>query len=230
MAHEYPDNLRAACHQFDLHLAAHLEGQDNPQVAAHAKECPYCRALLADLEQIRLASRDLPLDEPPPRLWANICATLQGEGIIQEQIPAWQRWFPPLALLHTPRPVGALAGLALLAVALLSSPRGYESPDSADSMQGRESMTLAGVLPVGADVDLARTVKEMEETYSARGSFLEPALKETYDKSLGTLNDTIEECIRHCRREPRNALARQYLIHAYQAKAEVLASALESNR
>jgi hypothetical protein len=70
----------------------------------------------------------------------------------------------------------------------------------------------------------------MELAYQAREGSLEPTLKATYNRSLETLDATILECIRQCKRDPGNALARQFLMHAYQSKAEVLASALEFNR
>jgi anti-sigma factor RsiW len=109
----------AACQQFDRHLAAYLEGEDGSEVLAHAQQCPYCGTLLADMEQIRFASRHLPLDEPPARVWANIRAALQAEGILREQVPAWYRRFPRLAILPRPVPLGAFACLALLALTFL---------------------------------------------------------------------------------------------------------------
>lgn len=223
------DPRRSACREFDLNLSALLEGGARPDVAAHARECPYCGALLADLNQMRVACRDLPQADPPARLWANVRAALVEEGIIREESPAWQRWIPQLTILENPRPLGALAGLALLALALLVSPRGIETPSRSGILPGGASMTAAGFFPE-LSPDLTRTLKEMEETYRAQEGSFEPALKATYRKSLETLNATIQECMRHCERDPGNALAREYLVHAYQMKAELLASALEFER
>ncbi len=145
-------------------------------------------------------------------------------------MPAWKRWAPQLTIFQNPLPIGALAGLAVLALALLTSPGGYKSPRPSGILPPGESLTAAGFLPPELTPDLTRTLKEMEEAYQAQEGSFEPALKATYRKSLETLNATIRECMRHCEREPGDALAREFLVHAYQTKAEVLASALEFKR
>jgi len=219
----------AACRQFDLDLQSYLEGEDRPEVPAHARECAYCAVILADMEQLRVASRELPVGEPPARLWSNIRATLRAEGIIHDPAPAWSHWIP--RLFPSPAPVGALAGLAALALVLLLSPQNFEKSGTSNILSNGEPVTVAALMPTGVDVDMVRTVKEMEESYWSRESSVEPGLQETYKKSLETLDASIDECVLHCKREPSNALARHYLMLAYQSKAEVLASALEhSNR
>lgn len=224
------DPAHAGCRQFDLNLSALLEGEARPDVLAHARECPFCGVVLADLNQIRAASNDLAEPEPSAGLWANIRATLVAEGLIHEPVPFWQHWLPQLTIFQNPRPIGALAGLALLALALLLSPRGYETPSPSGIMPAGESITAAGFLPPELSPDLTRTLKEMEEAYHAQEGSFEPALKATYRKSLAALDATIQECVRHCQRDPDNALARDFLMNAYRTKAEVLASALEFKR
>ena len=219
----------AACHQFDLNLQAYLEGEARSEVPAHARECAYCAVILADMEQLRVACRDLPVDEPPARLWSNIRATLSAEGIIHDPAPAWSHWIP--RLFPSPAPLGAVAGLAVLALVLLLSPQTFEKSGTSNILSNGEPVAVAALAPTGGDFDMVRTVKEMEESYWSRESSVEPPLQDTYKKSLETLNASIDECVRHCKREPGNSLARHYLMLAYQSKAEVLASALEhSNR
>ena len=219
----------AACRQFDLNLQAHLEGEGRLEVSAHARECAYCAVILEDLEQLRVATRELPGGEPPARLWSNIRATLSAEGIIHDPAPAWSHWIP--RLFPSPAPLGALAGLAVLALALLLSPQNFEKSGKSNMLSSGEPVTVAALAPTGGDYDMVRTVKDMEEAYWSRESFVEPGLQDTYKKSLETLDASIDECVRHCRRDPGNTLARHYLMLAYQSKAEVLASALEhSNR
>jgi hypothetical protein len=218
---------RESCRQFDRDLPAYLEGEERPAVLTHAKECPYCAVVLADLEQIRFATHHLPQEEPPARLWAYIRANLVAEGIIREQVPAWQRWLPRPALFPRSAPLGALAALALFAATLLIPPRAVEGPGRPTALAGGGTMAAASVVSPGLDENLARTLSEMEKTYLAQEDSLEPTLKDTYRKSLDSLDACIQECLRHCQKEPGNALARQYLVRAYQTKAEVLASALE---
>ena len=218
---------RAGCRQFDQDLPACLEGAETPAVLKHARECSSCAVILADLEQIRFAGRHLALDEPAARVWANIRASLADEGILHEQVPAWQRWFRRLPLLAESVPVGALAGLAILALALMNSPQGVENKGLLTSQPADPQVFTAGILPVDIDSSMARTLQDMQTAYLGREESIEPGVREIYRKSLASLDASIEECRKHCRRDPHDSLARQYLANAYQSKAEVLAAALE---
>jgi len=69
------------CAQFDAELAAFLEGEAGSLVADHAQDCAACGAVLADLQAIRAAARDLPQVEPPHLGWAGVRASLEAEGV-----------------------------------------------------------------------------------------------------------------------------------------------------
>src|SRR3989454_215212 len=112
-----------ACRQFDAGLAAHLEGEPLPAVQDHAKECPFCRAILADLEQIHSASRDMLLEEPPGAVWMSLRARLVEEGFFHQPLRAWPRWLQGLRFLPDPAPLATLAGLVLLGAFVLVSHR-----------------------------------------------------------------------------------------------------------
>src|SRR5947199_150511 len=107
-----------ACRLFDAQVADYLEGEDRPVVLAHAKECAFCGVLLADLQGLMVQSQEMPLVDPPARVWANIRATLAAEGVLREQGTLWERWFSRLTLFGSPAAVGALAALVVLAVGL----------------------------------------------------------------------------------------------------------------
>jgi hypothetical protein len=220
------DDARAACRQFDLELPAYLEGEDRPAVPAHARECVYCSVLLADLEQAVFASHHLPIDEPPARVWANIRARLASEGLIREQVSGWGRWLQHQVLRPASASAGALACLTILSVFLLSpADSGLKKASGWLSPGTTPAVATASVL--GTDTELLKTLRQMEESYQALEATLDPNLKATYRQSLGTLDDCIRECVTHCQRQPTDTLAREYLLNAYRAKAQVLASALQ---
>ena len=77
--------IRPACREFELELSAYLEGEARPEVARHAESCSFCSALLSDLVLIRTTAGSLPQVDPPARLWANVRATLEAEGVLREQ-------------------------------------------------------------------------------------------------------------------------------------------------
>ncbi|HTS69738.1 MAG TPA: hypothetical protein VMO17_12220, partial [Terriglobia bacterium] len=87
---------------------------------------------------------------------------------------------------------------------------------------------MAAVLPAGDDSSLARVASELETSFRANEASMAPDLKATYEKSLVSLDGSIQECLVSLRQEPRNMLAHDYLLAAYTRKAEVLSSALES--
>ena len=223
-------NQRPGCQAFDLHLASYLEGEDRPEVARHARECRYCGVVLADLEQLRVTSAAQPLPEPPARLWANIRARLEDEGVIRARESFWQRWFPSPRLAPEARPVGALLALATLALVLIASTRSFETSRPSDKLAQGGTVITAGITVPGLTPALAETVGQMEAAFRAQEDTFEPAVKATYKKSLEALDTSIRETMGACERDPGDQLAQQYLVNAYQTKAEVLASALEPSR
>jgi hypothetical protein len=76
---ENPNKL--SCAEFQERLpeliASGASLADNP----HLKECDLCRALLADLETIAEAARQLfPSVDPPDKLWAQIDAAIKSDS------------------------------------------------------------------------------------------------------------------------------------------------------
>lgn len=209
-----------ACLKFHANLPAYLEGEARSELTAHSAECAFCGTLLADLEAIRSAASDLPLQEPPARVWAGILEALREEGLVRPQRPArtprWAWW----AWLRNPIPVAALAGLLALGFVTL---RSRISPDRA--------LKPAPAVAVEAAVDpgVERTVTEMEQAFRAQAVTLDPAVKTAYQQGLDSLDGEIRECRASLQRGPDDGLTREYLASAYTEKAQVLASALELN-
>jgi len=212
---QHSEPIREACLRFDLEVSAYLEGEARPEVAGHASECAACGAILADLQAIAHQSGSLELVEPPARVWTNIRAALAAEGVIHEPRSLWQRWLSPLALLGRRAPVTALAGLVVLAV-FLTLPRQSLIPSS-PSAAALEPSTAA----------ITDTLADMEKSYQSRKTSLEPGVQATYEKSLASLDHSISECKDSVERDPNNTLAREYLVSAYEQKAQVLSTALE---
>lgn len=213
------------CQAFDAGLADYLEGEDKPEVAAHADECIFCGALLGDLKRQMTASAALGDQDPPARLWANIRVALISEGLLKQEFGLWQRWFSGLAFLRNPAPVAALAGLVLLSALLVTPSRMLNSEANRAPQQSGGNILASRGVPV--DTNLEATVQELQKIYDARAVAFEPAMSATYQKGLKSLDVSIEQCRDSVRREPTNRLAREYLLAAYEQKAEVLQSALE---
>ena len=214
------------CQEFDLKLAAYLEGDAGADVATHAERCSSCGSLLGDLQIIQAAARDLPLESPSPRVWSNIRATLAEEGLIREQKSFWRRWVPSVSLVPRSAPAAALAFALMLTVIMLF--KGDIQRNG--SQKPAPTPAVASVVPTGLSVvqlNVARTVKAMEKNYKAREASLDPSAKRVYRAGLTSLDSSIQECLDSLQKQPHNILVREFLMQAYAQKAQVLASALE---
>jgi hypothetical protein len=225
---EHGTGSSEACRLFDAQVADYLEGGDRPAVIVHASECAFCGVILADLRAVISESATLGFEEPSPRVWANIRATLEAEGVFREPGGWWARWVSRLASLPSPAAVGALASLVILALSLSVSPDVF-GPRTAPAGPAPKATQEAVASPQisGEDIALAETVNELENSFRARKTSFEPAVEDTYERGLVSLNNSIREARDSVKEEPGNALAREYLVAAYEEKAEVLSAALE---
>jgi hypothetical protein len=214
-----------ACARFDDELEAYLEGEARPFIVSHSQDCASCGALLADLQSIRQAARALPLEEPSRVVWANVRARLEAQGAFGVPVSGWRqawRMFPHAI------PAGVLAALVLLGSVLTLPSTNLRRWGGSDEVAGSPPLAeMASAVPMGEDSALARVVSDLESNFRANEASMAPDLKATYEKSLVSLDGSIQECRDSLQQEPRNALAHDYLVTAYTRKAEILSSALE---
>lgn len=212
---------RAQCREFDFYLPAYLDDGSHPEILSHAQQCAFCSVVLADLQLIRSQSPQAMLEDPPARVWANVRATLDSEGVFHEPKkgwPGWAAWFPKAGPLRYATPFAALALMVFFSTVLLVPPTSVGPKITAALPPGTASdASLAA--PVGLD--------KMEVSYRNREKSFDPVVQASYQKGLDSLNNSIQECKESVKREPGNAMAREYLATAYQEKAAVLSAALE---
>ena len=84
------ESTTMTCQEFQALLPQLIEAGIDVQSHPHYRECELCRALLADLEAIAEAARQLlPIEDPPDQLWEQIEKAIEieekGEG--QSQPP-----------------------------------------------------------------------------------------------------------------------------------------------
>jgi hypothetical protein len=74
------DAKKVSCEAFQAHLPELIASGADLSSDPHLKDCELCRALLADLEAIAEAARQLfPIEEPPDDLWKKIQSKLDKE-------------------------------------------------------------------------------------------------------------------------------------------------------
>jgi hypothetical protein len=74
------DENKMSCEAFQAQLPELIGSGANAANHPHLESCELCRALLADLETIAEAARQLfPIEEPPDKLWEQIESAIKNE-------------------------------------------------------------------------------------------------------------------------------------------------------
>ena len=74
------DPARMSCAEFQAQLPELIGSGADASAHPHIQSCELCRALLADLETIAEAARQLfPIVEPPDELWEQIESAIKSE-------------------------------------------------------------------------------------------------------------------------------------------------------
>jgi hypothetical protein len=72
---------KMSCEEFQAQLPELIGSGEKVSDHDHIRTCELCRALLADLETIAEAARQLfPIVEPPDNLWEQIETRIKNEG------------------------------------------------------------------------------------------------------------------------------------------------------
>ena len=75
------DRKMMSCYEFQAHMPELIGSGKNASAHPHVQTCDLCRALLADLETIAEAARQLfPVVDPPEHLWEQIESAIKQEG------------------------------------------------------------------------------------------------------------------------------------------------------
>jgi hypothetical protein len=200
------------CEDFDVHAARWLEGERTAEAAGHLQTCTRCSTRMADLELIVSAAATLPELDPPERIWTSLRAQLEREDLLRERKSLAERLreFLPAA----PRTALATAAISALAALLLVLP---QSPVRQNSLDGGGGGAGAWNLALVHD-----QLANAEAQASADVHLRDPQVVASYHQNLALVNDLIGECQRKVNEDPNDELARQYLVTAYQQKADLL--------
>jgi hypothetical protein len=80
------DANKMSCEAFQAQLPELIGSGENVNAHPHLENCELCLALLADLETIAEAARQLfPIEEPPDDLWEHIESAIKNEKATQDE-------------------------------------------------------------------------------------------------------------------------------------------------
>jgi hypothetical protein len=214
------------CQEFEAVLEQADSQPLTGDAAVHASGCENCRALIADLETIQALAHELtvPDTEPPARVWTQIRAQLEDEGIIRtpesvaDSASVSRGWLAGFsAWVRRPALVATYAALMVLAAGLAwekSMPTPSTSSDIA-SLPSANTQNNLNQLE-------AQTVNDLQTS--------NPDVNAALQRDLKIVNNFIAVCEKAVREEPQDETARQYLYGAYQQKSELLAAAMAHSR
>ncbi len=211
------------CQEFEAVLEQTNDQALPADAALHLAECGSCRALTTDIEAIVAAARELaePVEEPPARVWLQLRAQLEHEGIIRAQGTEFAAatsnegsFAGVWAWLRRPALVAAYAAFMVLAAGLAWETFTPDDP-------GPQSPTPAATTSNLNRLE-AMTVSDLKT--------LDPESSAALRRDLDIVDNFIAVCEKALREEPQNDDTRQYLYGAYQQKSELLAAAMEHGR
>lgn len=215
----------------DVELVLEQEGfSPLPESArAHVVSCSHCQGFVADLLTIVSAAHELPAElEPPARVWVSLQAQLESERIIK--IPASPStvssapWWQDFGELFRSRTLATAAlGLVIVFAAVFqlrqpTDPNTYNSPTSPDTLPALQQPLNPATAKVLIDEE-----GDLNNMHLAGTSPVDDSLR----VSLQRVDAFIAECELHLRANPQDDLAREYLMNAYQQKAELLSAMMD---
>jgi hypothetical protein len=107
------------CKDLESVLAAEGLGPLPAEAHEHLAACADCQGFLADLHSIVTVAKTLPGEvDPPDRVWINLRAQLEAEGLIKEpvEVPGTSPWWENFRFWWTPRSLAAAAAALVLVV------------------------------------------------------------------------------------------------------------------
>jgi hypothetical protein len=187
--------------------------------AAHLRNCPRCAARMADLEEIIRTAASLPAFDPPERVWIALRARLEEEGMLRRQAGLLERL--GLERPAAPLPTLATAALCALAALLLFLPSRFTGPERGGFPAGGEQASVWSFPRIHQQ--LASTEAEENRDLGLR----DPEVVASYQQNLALVDNLIGVCQKSVDDNPDDEMARDYLLTAYQQKADLLSALSE---
>jgi anti-sigma factor RsiW len=196
------------------------------ELEQHLDQCPSCRALYEDLQQLRDAAAAMPALEPPDHVWIQIAGRLRQEGRVHDRPAAAVR---PRRLQLQYAWMGIAAaliiaiGAALLYVVVPENRRGAESAATAPGNAAAADSVQSGVEDLRqAEKLLQSGVTKLREGLGSDGQSLPAPVAATLESNLRILDQAIAESSAAVQAEPQNAAARTSLFDSLQRKISLL--------
>ncbi len=212
------------CQEIQSQLSLFADGllppDEHVAVLNHVRECANCAGVLADLERVVAAARELGPIAPPEHIWLEVAGQMRLADHLTPARPSarpavrprWQ-W------------VGLAAALVGVTVALYLFRGSVRAPASLPA--STSAAPTGSVAAVTTELNLAlqhyeRAVAELEAVAQNGDSSLDPSVARTLQQNLGTIDQAIAESRAALETNPDSVPARDSLFEALRRKISVL--------
>lgn len=217
------------CHAVINSLSDYLDGQnvwisddEAKQIETHLTNCPTCQNFKLELNEIKIAARELPLHTPPRAMWTRIANEIEAE-IAAENGPlrhaqnasGWWGWLRSRRFTFSlPQLAGGAAVAAALIVAAIS---GIFGPHSG-------TLNLSGVqtalLPEEDEIkaDLERRLNAV----NARKAQWDAQRRAEFEQHMNRIDESLKRCRYMLGDNPKDAIQQQMVRALYTEKRQLL--------
>jgi hypothetical protein len=208
-------------------LSDHVDGllpeSDAIVIEGHLTSCAPCRTIKLELNEIRIAARDLPLHTPSRGLWLRISNSLEAELALEEAAttaaPAKQSWWSRMQAKTFTFNVPQLAGAGTAALALLafSSVSFYRQYNSVLTMRGMQAVAL---LP--EEAEFRPELDRRMETIKARMVSWHPQRRDDFEQQMKRIEASLQSCREYLQAHPNDSTHLAMIRDLYLEKRQLL--------
>jgi predicted anti-sigma-YlaC factor YlaD len=209
-------------HPDELSIVDYVDGAfeaDRERAATieeHLRECGTCRALAADMREIKRAAGALGPIAPPPRAWRRIEEAIRSGDAVR----------PKRHVLLQPRVWAGLAAAAALVIATAVGVR-WRIGTAPSPNQVTDQPSVATAEQVEAELLQAeqhyqRAITGLEQIAAAGQGTLDPQTAATLQKNLTVIDQAISESRAALQSQPGSEPAQQSLLDNFKAKISLL--------
>jgi anti-sigma factor RsiW len=201
-----------------------IEATAQHELDEHLAACPACRAVLADLRDIRRVAGRLPDYTPRPEVWSGIARRLESE-LASRPRPFWTGARVALAMAATLL-VGVASSVWLLRGPAPAIQRGAATasatpPAAVIQSKGDLVQDVDEHLRI-ADEHYVKAISGLEQVVQSDQAALDPAVAATLQKNLGVIDQAIRESRDAIKTQPNNQVVQTSLFEALRQKVALL--------
>lgn len=224
------------CRESELRLSDYIDGYLSPaeslRVERHLMLCESCRNVHSDLTRLIGESKALPELDPPPGLWDRLAAEV-AKAPASAKAPGMWRRLCDLDFhfrLTLPQLVGSAAALLVLFIGADLFVRNLTATSSA--LANKDGSVLVQVPSgqldrLGYDVSALephqkKSIDTFQELVDRRKDQWDPRVRLLFERSMATINTSLDECWRATQEDPSDEVARDMLDVTYTKKLNLL--------